>query len=150
MPGPKLQKNPNLVLADKVIEALWQLLKKRGRTKELLYRAAAFEAHEQKNAQGYLIQHHQGRPPWAVLVVAITGDSGVYLLAADRAKFEGGSSRPQGQLWEQRIGVIATPHMTARVRNRQFAQAAQLVFTALQFGKFDPDIVQRIGSLAYS
>jgi len=142
--GPELKKDPGLVLCDRVLAALWKLLKKRGRTKKLCYGAAVFPDYA-----GYLIVHMTSTAP-CVLVFTDGMASNVHLIAGSHNDFAHPTGAPDQRLFDSPRHHIVVKHRdpTARGRTRRDTKAAEVIFMGLTYGNFDPDLIERIGGLS--
>lgn len=144
--GPQLKKDAGLVLCDRVLAALWKLLKKRGRTKQLLYGAAVFTDHT-----GYLVIHRptlsSGHP--CVLVFTDGAASNVHLIAGSLHDFGHPGGAPVQRVFDspRHHIVVKAKDQTSSGRTRRDSKAAEMMLMGLTYGNFDPDLIERIGGL---
>lgn len=151
MAGPQLDLVDNCRAVERVIDAFWALIKKKGRRMRLRYKATAWEDSIQSQGlhavQGFIISFKERASRRVVQVVAGEQENRtIMLVCGDDSDFTE-SGLPRRSPGSDRVKLVSR-NTTPRERAKRDRTAAQLMFTALQFGNFDPDIVQRIGSLA--
>jgi len=148
---PKLDKSASLKLADRVIKALWELLKKKSRKSQLRYHVVAWADEGQLHSsgvEGYIVGHDSPtRRPYLVEIVGNENKPNcIFLVAGESSDFLEGSGQPRRTPGRDRVSIVPKAQ-TRREYQTCVRRAAELVLVALKFGRFDPDIVQRIGAL---
>lgn len=145
-----------MATAEHGLNALWDVLKKRGRTKHLAYQPAIFEftpgspsvVQKTSPVHGYLIHYaSKADAPFAVLIGGMPGGETI-VVAGSLDRFNRLTGAPAASDLEKAKLVVVKSFQKAD-RKRRDAAVADLAMTALNYGCFEPDIIQQIGSLAY-